>query len=131
MRQNLGVKYLRANHPHFVTEELSKAIMLRSKLRNQYLKYKSRGPRTRFRIQRILCVTLIRKAKRDYYDNLHLGKVNNPRKFWKTVKRIFGNKITARNNITLIENKNVLTSEIELTKNFNKYLVDIFPNLAI
>ena len=33
-------KYLRANHSPFVTKELSKAIMLRSKLRNQYMKCK-------------------------------------------------------------------------------------------
>ena len=31
----IKTKYLRANHSTFVTKELSKAIMLRSKLRNQ------------------------------------------------------------------------------------------------
>ena len=31
-------KYLRANHSKFVTKEPSKAIMLRTKLRNQFFK---------------------------------------------------------------------------------------------
>ena len=32
----LKKKYIRANHSKFVTKELSKPIMLRSKLRNQF-----------------------------------------------------------------------------------------------
>ena len=47
--------------------------MLRSKLRNQNLKCESEETRTRFKIQKNLCVTLLRKAKHDYYENLNLG----------------------------------------------------------
>ena len=127
----IKMKYLRANHSPFVTKELSKAIMLRSKLRNQYLKCKSEEARARFKIQRNLCVTLLRKAKRDYYENLELGKVNDSKKFWNTVKPVFGNKVTTRSNITLIDNEKLITSEIELAKIFNKYFVDIVPKLGV
>ena len=126
----IKTKYLRANHSPFVTKELSKAIMLRSKLQSQYLKYKSKQARGHFKIQRNLCITLLTKAKRDYYENLGLGKVNDPKKFWDAVKPIFGNKVTTRNNITLIENEKAFTSEIELAKIF-KYFVDIVPKLGI
>ena len=34
-------KYLRANHSNFVTKELNKTIMQRSKLRNLYLEVRS------------------------------------------------------------------------------------------
>ena len=34
----LKTKFLRANHSKFVTKDVSKAIMLRTKLRNQFLK---------------------------------------------------------------------------------------------
>ena len=105
--------------------------MLTYKLRNQYLKCKSEEARARFKIQRNLCVTLLRKAKRDYYENLELGKVSDSKKFWNTVKPVFGNEVTARNNITLIENEKVVTFEIELAKIFNKYFVDIVPKLSI
>ena len=116
----IKTKYLRANHSPFVTKELSKAIMLRSKLRNQYLKCKSEEARARFKIQRNLCVTLLRKAKRDYYENLELGKVNDSKKFWNTVKPFFGNKVTTRNNITLIENEKVV-----LKMNKQRFLISI------
>ena len=68
---------IQANHSHFVAKELSKAIILRSKLRNQYLKCKSEEAGTCFKIQRNLCVTLRRKAKRRYHKHLELGKVND------------------------------------------------------
>ena len=34
-------KYLRANHPTVMTKEVRKAIMIRSKLRNKFLKDKN------------------------------------------------------------------------------------------
>ena len=80
------------------------------------MKCKPEEAGTRFKIQRNLCATLPRKGKRDYYENLDLGKVNDFMKFSNTVKPVFGNKLTTRNNITLVKNKNVLTSEIELQK---------------
>ena len=48
----IKTKYLRANHSPFVVKELSKAIILRSKLGNQYLKCKSEEARALFKIQR-------------------------------------------------------------------------------
>ena len=41
----LKKKCMRANHSHFVNKELNKAIMQRSKLRNEYLKDKTRAAR--------------------------------------------------------------------------------------
>ena len=80
------------------------------------MKCKPEEAGTRFKIQRNLCATLLRKAKRDCYENLDLGKVNDFMKFSNTVKPVFGNKLTTRNNIILVKNKKVLTSEIELQK---------------
>ena len=105
--------------------------MLRSKLQNKYLKCKSEEARARFKIQRNVCVTLLRKARRNFYENLELGRVNGSNKFWNAVKSVLGNKVTTRRNIFLIENKKVVTSEIELAKTFNKYFVDIVPKLGI
>ena len=99
--------------------------MLRSKLRNQYLKSKSEEARARFKMQRKLCATLLRKARRDYYQNLELGKVNDSKEFWNTVKPVVRNKVTTRNNITLIENE---TSAIELAKILISLLLILFPS---
>ena len=50
---------------------LSKEIMKRSHLRNKHLKNRSEEDRQRFRKQRNLCVSLLRKTKRSYYSNLN------------------------------------------------------------
>ena len=70
-------KYLRANHSKFISKELSKGIMLRSKLRNKFLKDKTNEARIKYRKQRNICVHLLRRAKRNYYNYLDLSNVTN------------------------------------------------------
>ena len=83
----LNKKYLTANHSNFVTKELSKAIMNRSRLRNQFLKNRSIQSRMKYNKQINICVALLRKTKRKYYEDLRLSDVNDNKKFWKTAKR--------------------------------------------
>ena len=99
----LKKKYLRANHSKFISKELSKEIMLRSKLRNKFLKDKTDEARTKYRKQRNICVHLLRRAKRNYYNDLDLSNVTDNRKFWKTIRPLFANKIKVKNKITLNE----------------------------
>ena len=44
----LKPKFMGANHSKFVTKDLSKAIMLRTKLRNQFLKNRNLEARTKY-----------------------------------------------------------------------------------
>ena len=60
---SLKRKYLRANHWNFITKELSKAIMQRSKLRNFYLKARSDENRIRYKKQRNICSHCLEKLK--------------------------------------------------------------------
>ena len=82
----LKTKFLRANHSKFVTKDVSKAIMLRTKLRNQFLKKRTLQARTKYNKQRNICVSLVKKAKQNYYENLDLKDINDNKKFWATVK---------------------------------------------
>ena len=50
---------------------ISKAIMTRTRLRNRFLKNRSNGNRDLFRKQRNLCVSLLRKSKKDYFSKLN------------------------------------------------------------
>ena len=62
-------KYLRANHSKFVNKELSKATMLRTKLRNKFLKQKTTETRSAYDKQRNICVSILGKAKISYFEN--------------------------------------------------------------
>ena len=127
----LKKKYIRANHSKFVSKELSKAIMLRSKLRNQFLKTKTQESKLKYNKQRNLCVSITRKAKRSYYENLDLKEITDSKKFWATVKPLFSNKIKSTEYITLEENGKVISNDKELARIFNEFFVNTVPNLGI
>ena len=119
----LKTKYLLANHSSFISKDLSKAIMHRSKLRNQFLKLQIHESRLRYDKQRNLCVTLLRKAK--------MSEINDNKKFWKNVRPIFGNKSKGNKNIALEEVNKVITNDGKLAQTFDEYFVNIVPSLGI
>ena len=47
----------------------------------------------------------LKKAEKDYYENVDISTLTDFNKFWKTVRPIFGSKIKSRNSITLVEGK--------------------------
>ena len=63
-------KYLQANHANFVTKQLRKAIMKRSKLRNDFLKDRNDTSQSAYRKQRNLRVTFLQKTKKQHFSNL-------------------------------------------------------------
>ena len=74
-------KYLRANQGPFMTKDLQKAIMLRTRLRNKSLKLKTIESYNKYQRQIHICTYLVRKAKKDYYSNLDPTKVCDNKKF--------------------------------------------------
>ena len=96
-------KYLGGNHLPFMKKSLSKAIMLRARLKNIFLKNRSEESKINYNKQRNLCVTLLRKGKREYYQNLGVENVCNTKNFWKIVKPVLSNKIMSSEKVTLVE----------------------------
>ena len=78
-----------------------------------------------------LCVSITRKVKRSYYENLDLKGITYTKKFCATVKPLFSNKIKSTENITLEENVKIISNDKELARIFNQFLVNIGPNLGI
>ena len=67
----------------FMTKDLSKNIMKRSRLRNKYLKNNNEENRKLYAKQRNYCVSLLRKTKKAYYENLDERKVSDSKLFGK------------------------------------------------
>ena len=104
----LKKKYIRANHSKFATKELSKAVMSRSKLTNQFLKTKTQNSKMKYNKWRNLCVS-IRKTKRSYCKNLDLKDIMDSKKFWATIKPLFSNKVKSTEHTTLEENGKIIS----------------------
>ena len=124
-------KYLRANHANFVTKQLRKTIMKRSKLRNDFLEDRNDASQSAYRKKRNLCVTLLRKAKKQYFLNLEPKLITDSKKVWKSVKPLFSDKITVKEMIKLTENGGILSSDTDIADTFNDYFSSVVQNLNI
>ena len=96
-------KYIRANNANFMKKSLRKAIILRSKLRNRFLKETTDESKSLYNKQRNICVSLLRKTKRNYYAQLDNKIVTDNRKFWKAVSPLFSEKTFRKESIILKE----------------------------
>ena len=67
-----------------MNKTLSKAIMLRTKLRNKFLKNRSNEKKKNCAKQQNHCVSLLRKTKREYYSYLDEKNICDNKTFWKT-----------------------------------------------
>ena len=94
--------------------------MKRSKLRNYFLKDGNDVSQSAYRKQRNLCVTLSRKAKKQYFSNLEPKRITDNKKFCKSVKPLFSDKITVKE-INLTENGKILSSDTVIAGTFNDY----------
>ena len=79
--------------------------MDRSRLRNKFLKTGSNEDKKEYNTQRNYCLTLVRKAKKDYYyyNNLDHVNVTDNKTFCKSIKPHFSEKSSTHNKITLVE----------------------------
>ena len=67
-------KYIRANNSNYITKALRKEIMNRSRLRNKFLRERTKESKAAYNKQRNICLSLLRKTKREYFANLDTKK---------------------------------------------------------
>ena len=127
----LKKKYVRANQALFMNKELKKAVMVRSKLRNKFLKSRSEEDRKVYNKQRNMCVKLLKKTKRIYFSHLYTKRVIDNKKFWKTVKSSFSYKTNNFESITLIENHSIVSNDNEVANIFNEYFSNPIEGLNL
>ena len=92
--------------------------MLRSRLWNIFLKEKYLESKKAYNKQRNICVKMVRKAKKELFQNINLSEITGNKKFCKTVSPLFGNKVKTNQKINLIEKYVSVTSDAEIAKLF-------------
>lgn len=127
----LKKKIVRANNSPFMTKELRKAIMNRSRYKNKYLKHPSRSNHQAYKRSRNNCVTLLRSTKRNYYRNLNMKNLSGNREFWKQTKPLISKKSAGNSKIILKENNRYLTNDQEIANIMNHYFVNITDSLNL
>ena len=127
----IKTKHLRANDQPFMTKELRKEHMKRSRLRNIYLNNRNEANAMAYKRQRNMCVFLLKNAKKTYFGNLKPSKISDNKNFWKTVNPLFSEKGVSTDKITLIENKGIVSDDKHVAEIFNDFFSNAVKNLNI
>ena len=114
-----------------MTKELHKVIMKRSRLKNKFLKDRTKNNQKNFKLQRTFCKKLLRTTKKLYYSNLDINKVTDNKTFWKTIIPFFTKRPLKGEKIDLIENGKTISNNSELCNIFNGFVSNIISELNI
>ena len=115
----------------FMNKILDNAHRKQTRLRNTFLKNRTEPNRVSYNKQRNFCVSLLRKAKKDYYGNLNEKDVIDNKKFWKTVKPLFSDKVKSSEKITLVHEDKIITTDDENGKILNSFFSNVVKHLKI
>ena len=89
-------KLARGNQIPFISKDLSKAIMKRSRLCNNFLKNRTGENKTLYIKQRNYCVSLLKKSKKKYFANLNEKDILDNKLSWEIISTSFSDKIMTR-----------------------------------
>ena len=109
----------------------SKAIMVRSRLRNKFLKLKTSELREAYNKQGNYCVTLLRKTQMNFYGNLNPNIISDNMKFWKHVKPFFSDKLSTNSKKTLMEGDEFIFDSAKCAEVMNIVFSDAVSKLDI
>ena len=155
IRAPIKKKLFRADHVPYMTKALRKGIMKRSELESNYVKNNTNENLKSYKMfiraysliiieaytlfcllksykkQRNFCSKLYKKERKKYYERLDLNNVTDNKKFWKTVKPFFSDKVTSFLQITLVENDEIISDESKVTNSFSKFFDNAVQSLGI
>ena len=78
-----------------------------------------------------IIVSLIRKIKKDYYNNLDYKKIIDNKSFWKYIKPLLSEKNARSNKTTLAEDNSILENNDKIAEIFNNFFTSAVSNLNI
>ena len=124
-------KLLRGNNKPFMNRDLRNAIATRSRLWNIYISTKSASDLLRYKKQRNFVKSLNFKTKRAYFRNLKPESLDMTKKFWKTFKVFFSDKMKSSDEIILVEKEQIISKDDETVTIFNDYFSTLVTKLKI
>lgn len=124
-------KILRGNNGRFMNKTLSKAFSKRAQLKNKKQKNPTAENIEAFKKQRNYCVNLLRKEKKNFYNNLDVAIMRDNKMFWDVTKPLVTGKSKIKSKITLVENNEIVSDDQKVAEILNNNFVDAVTNLGI
>ena len=99
---------------------LSKAFKHRSKLKNNFNKNHTDANKKLYNKQRNLCVSLLKKENKKYYNNLDLNIFDDNKKCWQRIKPLFSDKHKSlQSDRILVENNKIISDKEDVAEKLN------------
>ena len=76
-----------------------------------------------------MCLSFKKTKKR--YENLNEKSVVDNKLFWKTVKPLLSDKVMGKDHIHLVENDELIKTDLETAEVFNNFFSNIVQSLKI
>ena len=115
-----------------MNNEIVKAIMNRTRLRNRFLINSSNRNRHLFPKQRNLFLSLLTKSKKYYFSSLNEKQITDNKRFWKTVKPFLSNKVQSSERINLTDENDSLVADYgKIATELNSFYSFVVKNLNI
>ena len=130
-RAPLKRKMIKENQEPFITKQLSKAIMNRSKLRKRDTECSSRENSLDYKKVKNTCSNLKKFAKKSYFDKVtSKGFVSN-KAFWNTVKLFLTNRgFLTSENIAIKHKDKIVTDNSKLAHLFNNHYINMVESTS-
>ena len=117
------------NQGPFMTEQLSKTIMNRCKLRNRYIKWPFRENVLDYKKAKNTCNNLSKFAKKFNFNKVTSKSFVSNKAFWNTLKPFLTNKgFLTNENITVKHKDKIVSDNSKLAHLFNNYYINIVEN---
>ena len=78
-----------------------------------------------------MCVSYLRKTKKDHYANLNEKDVADNKQFWRIVKPVLSDKVKSSEKITLVEGEEIINEDGENAEILNTFFSNAVKNSEI
>ena len=116
----LKQKQVRGNQAPFMTKELSKAIMTRSRIKNKYNKWPSRENFLALKQIKNKCTNLTKTTKKQYFAKYAENQPLTNKSFWNSILAFLTNKNVINDDAIILNEKGLLIND-ELEVVYNLY----------
>ena len=124
-------KKVQCNNNPFMTKQLRKKIIVRSKLRNEFNKSRASENWKKYKQQRNKYLSILKGTKTNYLNNLNPKVITDNKKFWPAVKPLFLDKNKAMNTVVLYKNGKIIKNYKRLSEVLNKYFTNLTKSLKL
>ena len=124
------VKLNYRNRKQWLSTGLKESIKNKNKLYVKSVKFPTLFNINKYKEYRNKLHSILRRAERDYYDQLLTFNKNNLAKSWKILKEVINknNNVTMSNKFNI--NNEVVTDNLRIAEGFNNFYVNVGLNLA-